>query len=170
MKGVAPEAPAVALPSRARIVPVATVMAGSLMAILPVIADAPIWPPFGLMLLLAWRLLRPEIWQAWVAIPLGAFDDLFSGQPFGSAIMLWTMALLVLDMMDNRSMWRDYWVEWLVAAIALAFCIVGGWAAVAFTTGGGAVLGVVPQIAISIAAFPCALRLCALLDRWRLRQ
>lgn len=170
MTVLGPEEGRVVLPRRARVVPVATVMLGSLVAILPVIADAPVWPPFGLMMLLGWRLLRPELWQAWVAIPLGAFDDLFSGQPLGSGIALWTATLLVLDMMDNRAMWRDYWVEWLVGAIALALCILGGWAAVAFTTGGGTVMAVLPQIAISIAAFPLMLRLCALLDRWRLQR
>jgi len=159
----------IALPPRARIVPIASVMAGSLLTILPVIADAPLWPPFGLMMLLGWRLLRPELWQAWIAIPLGAFDDLFSGQPLGSGIMLWTLTLLVLDMMDNPAMWRDYWVEWLVGAIALAFCLAGGAAVVTLTTGGSVLMPVLPQIAISVAAFPFFLRLCALLDRWRLR-
>ena len=28
-------------------------------------------PPFGLLVLLAWRLLRPELWRAWVGLPLG---------------------------------------------------------------------------------------------------
>ena len=160
----------VLMPPRARIVPVASTMAGSMLAILPMIADAPVLPPFGLLMLLGWRLLRPEIWQAWVAIALGAFDDLFSGQPFGSAIALWTGTLIVLDMMDNRTMWRDYWLEWLVAGVAIITCMVGGWAAVAFTTGGGTVPGLVPQIAITILCFPFALRVCATLDRWRLRR
>lgn len=160
------------LPARARIVPIASTLAASALATLPIVADAPVAPPFGLLMLLAWRLLRPELWQAWVALPLGAFDDLMSGQPFGSAITLWTASLVALDMMDNRAIWRDYWLDWLVATVAIAFCLVGGWAVVAITSkgalGGGTVVAVVPQILMTILCFPLTMRLCAVLDRWRL--
>ena len=49
-------------PLRTVLVPILSTLAGSAMAILPIIATEPIIPPFGLMLLLAWRLLRPEMW------------------------------------------------------------------------------------------------------------
>lgn len=158
------------LPRRARWVPVLAVMAGSLTAVLPIVAEWPALPPFGLLMLLGWRLLRPEMWPAWIALPLGLFDDLFSGQPLGSAMALWTIAFLAFDMMDNRAVWRDYWVDWLAAAAAIIFCLGGGVALVAFTTGGGHFLSIVPQTLISILLFPAAMRLCAALDRWRLTR
>lgn len=158
------------LPRRARWVPVLTVMIGSLATTLPFVADWPMLPPFGLLLLLAWRLLRPEMWPAWIALPLGLFDDLFSGQPLGSAMALWTMVFVAFDMMDNRAVWRDYWMDWLAAAAAILFCLVGGVAFVAFTTGGGHLLAIVPQAVITILLFPAVMRLCAALDRWRLAR
>lgn len=158
------------LPRRARWVPVLTVLAGSLTAALPIVADWPMLPPFGLLMLLAWRLLRPEMWPAWIALPLGLFDDLLSGQPLGSAMALWTIVFVAFDMMDNRAVWRDYWMDWLAAAAAILFCLVGGVGLLAFTTGGGHLLAIVPQALTTILLFPAAMRLCAALDRWRLAR
>lgn len=155
---------------RARIVPILSTLAGSAVAIAPFIAASPALPPFGLLVLLAWRLLRPELWQAWVALPLGLADDLVGGAPLGSAMALWTATFLALDAVDNRLVWRDYWVDWLVAAIAIIFCIGGAWLLAGLTGGGGTVLAIVPQIALSIFCFPAVARLCAKLDRWRLMQ
>ena len=158
------------LPPRARLVPVAATMAGSLTQTLPMIASAPVLPPAGLLMLLAWRLLRPEIWHAWVALPLGLFDDLVGGHPLGSGMTLWTTSFLLLDMIDDRLIWRDYWVEWMVAALLIVGCMASGWAIAALTVADGAIAGIIPQAAITIFCFPAMVRLCAALDRWRLRR
>lgn len=158
------------LPPRARAVPVVTTMAGSLLNALPVVATAPVMPPFGLLMLLAWRLLRPELWQAWVALPLGLFDDLAAGRPPGTAMTLWTLGFLLLDMLDDRLIWRDYWIEWMVAAVLIVLAMLGGWAIGAWTSGERALLPLLPLMAITIFCFPAAVRLCAMLDRWRLRR
>lgn len=164
----APSEERVLLPPRARIVPVVSTMAGSMLATLPYVAQAPLLPPFGLLMLLAWRLLRPELWPAWVALPLGAFDDLMSGQPLGSAMTLWTIIFLVLDMTDNRAVWRDYWHDLLSAGVAIAFCLAGGWAVIAFASGAGNILTLAPQYVLSLLCMPMAMRLAARFDRYRL--
>lgn len=156
--------------ARVRIVPVLSTIAGSAMSLLPIIAVSPALPPFGLLMLLGWRLLRPELWQAWIALPLGLADDLIGGQPLGSTMALWTTTLLVLDLVDNRMVWRDYWIDWLVAAVAILFCLGGSWMFARFTGGGGTILALVPQIAIAIFCFPAVARLCVVLDRWRLTR
>jgi rod shape-determining protein MreD len=149
--------------------PVVTVMLGSMTAsLIPMIAQAPLIPPFGLMLLIAWRLLRPEIWPLWIGLPLGLFDDLMSGQPIGSAVLLWTIILLALDFESQRHFWRDYWHGWFTAALAIAFALAGGWIIVRFAGYGGSVIQIVPQIAYSVGFFPLVVRICAVLDRWRL--
>lgn len=158
------------MPHRARLVPVATTLVGSLCQALPLVATAPVMPPLGLLMLLGWRLLRPNLWHAWVALPLGLFDDLAGGHPLGSATTLWTSGFLVLDMIDDRLIWRDYWVEWSIAAALIAYCMIGGWAVAMFTSGEGAIGEVLPQTAITILCFPAIVRLCAVLDRWRLRR
>ena len=88
-------------PLRVTIVPILSTLAGSAMALLPIIATEPIVPPFGLMMLLAWRLLRPEIWPVWAALPLGLADDLLSGHYLGTAMILWTIAFLALEWVDQ---------------------------------------------------------------------
>lgn len=158
------------LPLRARVVPIATALAGSALAALPFVTDMPLLPPFGLLMLLAWRLLRPELWQAWIGLPLGLFDDLMSGQPIGSAMTLWTIVLLALDLSDNRAVWHDYWHDLLIAALALTFCIVGGWATVALTVPAPSLLTMVPQLLLAILLMPLAMRIAARLDRFRLAR
>ena len=37
------------------------------------------WPDFGLLMLIAWRLLRADAWPAWWAAPLGFVNDLVTG-------------------------------------------------------------------------------------------
>jgi len=149
--------------------PVLTVLIGSLApGILPIVAQAPILPPFGLMVFVAWRLLRPDIWPLWIGLPFGLFDDIMSGQPLGSAVFLWTIILLALEVETRRNFWRDYWHDWLMGLLAIIFALLGGWIFVRFAGSGTALVQIVPQIGYSIALFPLVIRLCAALDRWRL--
>ena len=54
------------------------------------------------------------------AAPLGLINDLFTGYPMGLSVLLWSATMLALDLIDRRTMWRDYWIEWVVAAVLLA--------------------------------------------------
>ncbi|KFG88658.1 Rod shape-determining protein MreD [Sphingobium herbicidovorans NBRC 16415] len=157
-------------PSRFRLAgaPVIAVMLGSAISVMPLIAQAPVMPPFGLLLLLSWRLLRPELWRAWIGLPLGLFDDILSGQPIGSAMFLWTMTLIGIDAIEHRIVWRSYRQDWLIAAIAIIFCIVGGVFFARITGGGDIKLKLVaPQMLWTILLFPFVVRQCARIDRWR---
>jgi rod shape-determining protein MreD len=157
-------------PSRWRLAgtPVITVMLGSLVTALPVIAQSPVMPTFGLLLLLSWRLLRPELWRAWIGVPLGLFDDIASGQPIGSAMFLWTVMLIGVDAIEHRMVWRSYRQDWLIATAAIIFCIAGG-VFFAQITGGGSIkpLLVAPQMLWTVLLFPFVVRQCARIDRWR---
>lgn len=157
-------------PSRFRLqaTPIVTVMLGSLLTTLPVIAQSPVLPPLGLLLLLSWRLLRPELWHAWIALPLGLFDDLVSGQPLGSAVFLWTVTLIGIDAVERRLIWRDYWQDWCIAAVAVIFCLAGGLLFARLNGGGGTLVLIAPQIAWSVLLYPFVARQCAWLDRWRI--
>ncbi len=151
-----------------QLVPVASVLLASMLGPLaPFIATMQLLPPVGLMLLLGWRLLRPEIWPVWAALPLGLFDDLFSGQPLGSAMTLWTVTLLALDVADTRLIWRDHVQDWGLAAMAIAGVISGSWMFAELTGGASPFRLILPQIAVTIFLFPQVSRLCARLDRWR---
>ena len=158
------------LPLRAYVVPVASTIGGSALSALPLIADAPVMPPFGLMMALGWRLLRSEIWRAWVALPLGLADDLLTGMPFGSGPIVLTICFLAFDVMETRPIWRDFWLDWLITATALAFCMAAGWGIVRFDGGAGSIALILPQWATAIFCVPLAVWVCAALDRWRLRR
>jgi rod shape-determining protein MreD len=156
-------------PLLARIVPWATIMLGSLVPAWLVIASAPLLPPLGYLMLLSWRQLRPGLLPVWAGLPLGVFDDLYSGQPMGNAVFLWSLSVIALDIVEERLPWRNFFIEWLVAAGLIAGYI---WLGVATANLAGASTPfyvVVPQILLSITIYPLIGRLVASLDRLRLK-
>ena len=141
-----------------------SVMLGSLMTLFPVVAVVPFLPPFGLMVLLGWRMVRGDSMRVWVPVLLGLFDDLASGQPLGSAMLLWTMCVLAIDVLDTRLVWRDFWQDWLIASGAIGFCLLAG-RLVAAPIGAHVDTAVLLQIVASAALFPLVYRLCVWFDR-----
>lgn len=143
-------------------------MLASVLPGLSLIASAPVLPPFGFLLFISWRQLRPGLLPVWAGLPLGIFDDLFSGQPFGSAVLLFSAAAIALDAIETRLPWRNFLTEWLVAAGLIIVYI--AFALVLANLGGAAtpLLVTWPQIVISILTYPLVGRLVALCDRLRL--
>jgi len=156
--------------ARRQAVPVLATLGASLLDLLPIVASQSIVPDFALLVLIAWRLLRPELWRAQVALPLGLFNDLVAGHPIGQSMALWTIVFLACDLLDSRTGWRDYWMDWLFACLAIAFCTFGGWY-VARLMGSGADFSVmIPQLLLSFLAYPLVARMVLALDRWRLTR
>ena len=149
-------------------VPAASVVAASLLAALPIVSVSGWYPDFGYLVLISWRLLRADPFPAWWAAPLGLVNDLFTGYPIGFSIALWSATMLALDLIDRRTMWRDYWIEWLLAAALLTLGQLFQWQ-IARTVGAApAFAKIVPAILISIAAFPLSAWAVSRIDRWRL--
>jgi rod shape-determining protein MreD len=157
-------------PALAYAAPWLSVMLASALPGWLIIANLPVMPPFGYLVLLGWRQLRPGLLPAWAGLPLGFVDDLFSGQPIGSAVLLWSVTLLVLDAIELRWPWRNFWVEWAVAAGMIVTCLL----LMTLIAQHGQALAflpvVAPQLAISVLAYPLAGRLVAWLDRNRLHR
>ena len=157
---------------RMRIAPVATVMiASALPLMLPLVANSPVLPPLGLLFFLCWQLLRTEIWPVWIGLPLGLWDDLFSGQPIGTAVGLWTLASIAIHYSSQRIYWRGFLHDWAIAALLIA--IIQSLAALIVHPGAatGRVLGlVVPQIIISALLVPLFMRLTGKFDNFRLKR
>ena len=156
--------------ARRQTVPVLTTLAATLLDLLPIVATTPLVPDFAFLVLIAWRLLRPEMWLAQVALPLGLFNDLVAGHPIGQSMLLWTLSFLILDLIDSRVGWRDYWMDWLFAAGLILLYTFGGWY-IARLMGSQAEFAImVPQILLSVFAYPLVARLIVGLDRWRLAR
>lgn len=155
-------------PVLARGLPWVSVMFGSIFPGLLLIASAPLLPPFGFLAFIAWRQLRPGLLPIWAGLPLGFFDDLYSGQPVGSAVLLWSLSAIVLDEIEERLPWRNFLTEWLVAmALILAYIVLSLF--IANIAGASTPLHViVPQVLISLLFYPFVGRLVALADRLRL--
>lgn len=147
-----------------------TILVGSLTPWLPVIAPAPVLPPFGFLLMLAWRLLRPGLLPPWAGLPLGLFDDLYSGQPMGSGVLLFSVALIAIELIEIRFPWRNFWLDWLTATGLIVPYLVFA----ALLSGAEPTLVqlrvIAPQLLLSIVLFPIIARVVAVLDRFRLMR
>jgi rod shape-determining protein MreD len=159
-----------ASPWRAVSVPYVSIMLGSVLPVLLIADTMPLLPSFGFLLLLAWRMVRPGLLPLWGGAPLGAFDDLFSGQPFGSAILLWSLAMIAIEVIETRFPWRGFWQDWFTASVIaviywLATLLFSG------TTVTPEMLSVAaPQALLAVLLYPIIARVVAGLDRFRLSR
>ena len=150
--------------TRARwLAPTSIAIAALLPAALPVVASVPWLPPLGLLMLLGWRLNRADTLAPWAAAPLGLIDDLVSGQPIGSAMLGWSLCVLAIEVLDSRLMWRDFWQNWLIAAGAIGFVLIGT-RLIAAQLGAHVDTALLMQVIVSGALYPLAARFCAALD------
>src|SRR6476619_132376 len=152
----------------AEYVPAATVVMASLLAALPFVSPTGWFPEFGYLVLISWRLLRADPFPAWWAAPLGLVNDLFTGNPIGFSIALWSATMLALDLIDRRTMWRDYWIEWVLAAVLLAIDEWLQWRLAAVVGARVPFTMALPPIAIAICVFPFSAWLVSRIDAWRL--
>ena len=157
-------------PWRALSVPYLSIMLGSLVPVLLIADLMPLAPSFAFLLLLGWRMVRPGLLPLWAGAPLGAFDDLVSGQPFGSAILLWSLAMIAIELIETRFPWRGFWQDWFTAGVmAVAY-----WFAALLVFGASLtpeMLAVaVPQALLSVLLYPIMARMVAGLDRFRLKR
>lgn len=149
-------------------IPIISVLLGSMVTALPIITSQAILPPTGLMIFLAWRLLRPGFWPMWSGLPLGLFDDIFSGAPFGSAGLIWSLIMIAMELIDSRAVWRDHWQDWAIAALFIALAILAGWFFLGLSSPRPDAGVMTPQIILSILCYPIIVRLVSRLDSWRL--
>lgn len=154
------------LPLASRALPGASVILGSMITLVPVIAHVALLPPFGYLMFLAWRLHRRDALPFWGPLALGLFDDLLSGQPFGFAILLWTATFLAIDMLDDRLASRNFWRDWPLAGGVLAVYLLIG-RLVAVPLGAHVDLALLVQIVLSIAVYPVIAWIVAGIDGYR---
>lgn len=157
-------------PWRAASVPYATVMLASILPFLLLADIMPLAPPMGFLMLLGWRIMRPGVFPIWVGVPLGAFDDLFSGQPFGSGILLWSLVMIVLELIESRFPWRGFFQDWFTASLGSAVYILSAMVVSGSSLTGPLVAATVPQIALAILLYPFVAQIISRLDRFRLSR
>ena len=148
--------------------PAVTVVAASLLAALPIVSTSGWYPDFGYLVFISWRLLRADPWPPWWAAPLGFVNDLFTGYPVGFSIALWSATMLALDLIDRRTMWRDYWIEWVLAAVLITIDEWLQWRVAKLAGAPLPFMQLVPPLVISICVFPASAWIVSRIDAWRL--
>lgn len=156
------------LPLLAIGLPWASVILASMASFSPIIASAPVLPPLAYIMLLGWRMLRPGMLPVWAGLPLGLVDDLYSGQPFGSGILLWSLTMLAMEIIDERFLWRGFAQDWMAASLLTAIYLVLCSTLAGIATGYPLPIVIVPQLLMSVMLYPVVAGIIALLDRVRL--
>ncbi|MEM7688211.1 MAG: rod shape-determining protein MreD [Pseudomonadota bacterium] len=157
-------------PWRAVSVPYITIMVGSLLPFLALADVIPVLPPLGFLLLLGWRIMRPGLLPLWAGVPLGAFDDLFSGQPFGSAILLWSLAMITLELIEARFPWRGFSQDWFTAGLGASAYIFVAMVVSGAQLTAAMMLALIPQVLLAILLYPLIAQIVAVFDRFRLSR
>ena len=154
----------------ATVIPYISILMASILPLIVIASALPIVPPLGFLMLIGWRLVRPGLLPVWAGFPLGLFDDLFSGQPLGSAALLWSLAMIAIEMVETRFPWRSFAQDWFTAGLILPVYLP---AAMLFSGGEPSLpmlIALVPQIVLSILLFPLVALFVAFLDRKRLTR
>lgn len=160
-----------ASPLRANTVPYASILAGSLLPVVLLQADVmPLSPPLGFIMLVAWRLMRPGLLPIWVGVPLGLADDLVSGQPIGSAVLLWSLTMIAFEYLESQVPWRGFWQDWFTAGLAIVLYILAAMALSRATVSPALLVAMLPQIVVAVVLYPACARLVSWLDRFRLAR
>jgi rod shape-determining protein MreD len=156
---------------RRRYVPLTSTVFAMLLGLLPFVASTLWVPNLAFLTLLTWRLVRPEIWQAQAALGFGLLADLIvPGAPLGQSMLLWTVIFLGLDYADYLLGARDYWLDWTLATAAILFHSAGVWYIALLMGAKVSIIVMVPQLILSILAYPIMARIVLRLDRWRLAR
>ena len=157
-------------PLRASTVPYVTIVLGSVLPVLFLADVMPIVPPLGYLFLIGWRIMRPGFLPLWAGMPLGLVDDLFSGQPFGSAIFLWSVTMIVLEGLEARFPWLGFWQDWFTAGLAVTVYILAAMVVSGAPLSVTMLFAAGPQLLLSILLYPLISRVIAWLDRFRLSR
>ena len=76
--------------------------------------------------------------------------------------------MLALDLVDRRTMWRDYWIEWMFAAVLITIDEALQWRVAKLVDAAPAFTKMVPGLIISICLFPLVAWIVSRIDAWRL--
>ena len=141
--------------------PYVSIALASFLPVLPIATALPFFPPFGFLMLLAWRMVRPGFLPVAAGFPLGLVDDLFSGQPFGSAILLWSLAMIAIEVLETQFRWRNFHLDWISAAALTVLYVVFAALFSGAKLQAEGLSALAPQIILSLLAYPILARAVA---------
>ncbi|NNC48667.1 MAG: rod shape-determining protein MreD [Sphingomonas sp.] len=150
--------------------PPAMVLFASFFTLWPVVSDGGWWPDMALLVLIAWRLQRPLAFSPWFAPAAGLFNDLIAGHMIGLSVFTFSLALIVAELIERRSQWRDWLGEWLVAAVLIAVAELVQWQVAGFAGARAPVDTIAIPVLIAVLAYPVVSSIVTWVDKKRIRR
>lgn len=146
------------------------VLMASFLTLWPVISDGGWWPDMALLVLIAWRLQRPLAFKPWFAPVAGLFNDLIAGHTIGLSVFTFSFALIVAELIERRSQWRDWFGEWVVAAVLIVFAELIQWQVSRLEGAFVPFDALRAPLVIAILAYPPVSAVVSWVDRKRIRR
>ena len=150
--------------------PPVMVLLASFFTLWPVISEGGWWPDLALLVLIAWRLQRPLAFSPWFAPAAGLFNDLIAGHMIGLSVFTFSLALIVAELIERRSQWRDWAGEWLVAIVLIAVAELVQWQVARFAGAPAPIETIAVPLFIAILAYPIVSAIVSWLDKKRIRR
>lgn len=137
-----------------------------LLMLAPLPLVVPAMPALGLMAVLAWALLQPELMPPWVAFLIGGIADLLFGQPLGVNATSFALAAgamrLAAPMMGRNGLMFD----WLAVSVLLLLVMLLTGPLMALAGRAAALMPLLlMQWLTSVLAWPLLARACAAMQR-----
>ena len=155
-----------AAPLPRHLVPAASILAATVLMMLPLPLAWGVMPDFALLLLIIWSRIQPRLLPPWAAFLLGLFADAMAGLPFGVFATMFPVVVVLTRIGEARFEGHDLSIDWGSAALLvlggylLAFELLG------FAGQAPALLPMLIQAGLSILAYPIATVIAARLQQW----
>lgn len=146
-----------------RLLPAATVIAGSLLMTLPLPTAWSVMPNMALLLVLIWSSVQPRLMPVWAAFLLGLLHDVVAGTPFGLFGLLFPLVVVAVRVAEGRLEARSLSMDWLMAGMLVALVHALLWLLLPVAGAAAAAPPIALQALLTALCFPPALGLAALL-------
>ena len=149
-----------------QLLPAASILAATMLMMLPLPLAWGVMPDFALLLLIIWARIQPRLLPPWVAFLLGLCADAILGLPFGVFATVFPLAVVLIRIGEARLEGRDLVVDWGVAALLLLGGHLLAHELLGFAGRAPALAPLLAQAGMSILAYPLATAVAARLQRW----
>lgn len=142
-------------------VPAATLVAGTLVAALPLPLATGALPNLALILLIAWTSLTPRLLPPWSLFLVGLLHDAVAGLPLGVMALVLPAIRIAIRFGEDRMPLRSLGSGWLAAAALVMLAAALELAALAIAGRATAPGPLLVQAGLTILCYPLALALVA---------
>lgn len=150
---------------RRRLLPAATVVAGSMAMTTPLPMAWSAMPNFAMLLVLIWASVQPRLMPVWAAFLLGLVHDIITASPLGLFGLIFALITIAVRVGEGRLRARSMAMDWLFVSALVAMAHALFWLLLPLAGLEVAPGPIMLQALTTALCFPPMLAIAALLHR-----